>query len=183
MSEFDNSWLDDIRNERVYNYAFEDGSVISGTLKKLSELAGFDVQGEHGEELVIDERKASYQSFNPVKIHQKSEVTYEKNGLRAVMKRDGDGNITYVSETQRHYERTGKVEVQYNNAYQAQAEKNLQHQMLAEKAIKKKPGYKDPILEMVKHLQDGEYVGDGNTFVPASEYKEEVNLTANKEGL
>lgn len=171
-------WLESIRQERVYNYELEDGSTIQGTLKTLSDMAGIPVQGEHGEELKIDGMVAKYRSFEPIKLHQRNEITYEKNGLKAIMKRDADGNVRYVSETQAHYERTGKIEVQYTKAYQEQAEKNLQTQMRREKAQKKDPNYRDPILEMVKNLPDGEFVGDGANFIPASEYKEEINTTA-----
>jgi hypothetical protein len=172
------SWLDDIRQERFYNYELEDGSVIQGTLKKLSELSGVDVQGDHGEKLTIDGHTATYKSFEPIKIQQRNEITYEKNGLKAVMKRDADGNMTYVSQTQIHYQQTGKIEVQYTKEFQRQAEKNLQFQMQKENAMKKKPGYRDPILDMVKNLPDGEFVGDGQNFVPAEDYVEEIKYTA-----
>lgn len=178
MSELSNDWLEQIRQERIYNFEFEDGSVVQGTLKKLSELAGVQVEGEHGEELNIDGRVAKYRNFEPIKLHQKNEITYEKNGLRAVMRRDADGNVKYISETQLHYERTGKIEVQYTKEFQAQAEKNLQYQMQKERAIKKDPNYRDPILDMVKNLPDGEFVGDGQNFVPASEYKEDIKSAA-----
>lgn len=176
-------WLADLNADRVFNYRFEDGSVVSGTLKELNDMYQFGVNGttlltgEPGEGFVtFDGRCAEYAGFEPVKLGQRSSVMYEKNGRKAYMQRDSNGNISYVSATKMHYLKTGKIENQYSSDYQAVIEKQVQ----AEVYNSQKQQADKSIHEAIKHLADGEYVSDGVNFIDADKYKEDIKSAQQK---
>ena len=167
------SWLNDVDRIRIYNFALPDGNVARGTLKQLSELAGKEVLGEPGEVIAIDGVEASYAGFEPVHIAQQNSVEFEKNGIKALRVRKSDGTIQYVSKTRMHYQNTGQIKSQMTAEYQEAAEKNVQKELQALKLQKGKP---DPLKTAIKGMPDGEYITDGKKFMPAENYKEEVNF-------
>lgn len=175
MSEI--GWLKDLNDNAVYRFKFEDETIIHGTLKQLSDLSGVSVKGNPGEVITVEGLKASYAGFEPHKIGQKSEIVYEKNGRKAVAIRDRDGSMRYISETKRHYQKTGKVEQQFSKAMQVEIEKGVQKELQAAQFKKKEKAY-DPMGEAIKKLADGEYVSDGKNFIRADEHEEQVKLVA-----
>ena len=173
-------WLKDLNDNTNYKYQFEDGSVVLGNIKQLSDLTGVPVKGNPGEVIEVDGLKATYAGFEPRKLGQKNEVFYEKNGRKAVAIRDRDGSMRYVSETKRHYQKTGEVKQQFTKDMQEQIEKSVQRELQAAQYVKKSKPY-DPMAEAIKKLGDGEYVSDGKSFIRADEYEEQVKSAKPKE--
>ena len=174
------NWFQEAANNTNFKYVFEDGSSILGTLTQLSGLAGQTIKGLPGEAIEIDGLKATYAGFEPIKIGQKSEVFYEKNGRKAVAIRDRDGTMKYISETKRHYKKTGEVKQQFSRALETEIEKSVQRELQAAQFTKKTKPY-DPMAEAIKKLGDGEYVSDGKSFIRADEYEEEIKSAKPKE--
>jgi hypothetical protein len=166
------SWLDDLNANTVYNYKMENGTIVRGTAKQLSELSGTTVHGDPGETISIEGVTASYAGFEPNKIHTRTAVEFEKNGRKALAIRERDGSMRYVSKTRAEFQKTGKVESKYSDAYQAEIEKNIQRELQAAQFQKK--NQKDPMKEMLKNLADGEYVSDGVNFMRADGYEEQI---------
>jgi hypothetical protein len=163
------NWLEELSKERVFNYRSTDGSVISGTVSDLSKIFSCEVIGEPGEIINHNDDQYSYAGFDPIKIQQKGVVEFEKNGRKAIMVRNTDGSVDYHSKTKMHYAKTGKIEQQFSDDYQAHLDKQFQNQLLAEKY---KPKQKDPLKEMIKNLPEGEYLSDGKSFTPVRDYEE-----------
>lgn len=171
-------WLAELNAKRIYNYKREnDEAILSGTLAQFKQLTGVDVKGEHGE--VIDLGKgetARYAGFEPIKLGQSGSVVFEKNGRKAYMQRDADGNISYISATKMHYLKTGKIENQYSDDFQEVITKQVQAEIRnsqAEQADK-------TLQNAIKHLGDGEYVSDGKNFIQADKYEEDIKSAKQK---
>lgn len=173
------SWIDDMNASTIFNYKMEDGTVVSGTTKQLSELTGTVVHGDPGETISIEGLTASYAGFEPNKIAIRTAVEFEKNGRKALAIREKDGSMRYVSKTRAEYQKTGKVESKYSDAYQAEIDKGVQKELQA--AQFKKKTQPDPLKEMLKQLGDGEYVSDGVNFMRADGYEEQVKSAKPKE--
>jgi hypothetical protein len=175
MSE--RTWLSDVNDNIVYKFEAEDGSTVLGTSKQLAGLSGSPVEGEPGEVITIDGVEFSYAGFKPIKLNQRSEVAFEKNGRKAVAIRDKDGSMRYVSETKRHFQKTGQIKQQFSRAMEVEIEKSVQRELQAAQYHKKNK-QSDPMSEAIKKLSDGEYVSDGKTFIRADEHEEQVKLVA-----
>jgi len=128
------SWLDEINEERIYNYLFtdEEAGVAFGTLKQLSELTGTEVKGEPNEILDIEGRKAKYAGFEPFQLKQEARFEYEKNGRKAVHIIDKDGNHKYVSQSRMLYNKTGRADGVYSKAYEEHLKKTQQEHLIKE---------------------------------------------------
>ena len=170
------SWLDDLSKERVFIYRFEDGETIKGTQAQLNDFVGHELKFDPGEEFEVDNRKASYAGFDPIKLSQRSSVCFEKNGRKAYANRDSDGNMTYISETKMNYLKTGKIENSYTDAYQEQVTKGIQ----AEIRESKRQQEDKTLQDAVRHLGDGEYVSDGKNFIRADQYEETIKSAKQK---
>lgn len=123
-------------------------------------------------EVLCDEcgEGTSYAGFEPQKTGLTTKVEYEKNGRKAIAIRDKDGNMSYVSKTRLHYNKTGRIENQYSEGRKRQivdrqVEDTLRSNYNKSKANVTQASAQKHMEEMVKNLPDGEYLSDGSEVV------------------
>ena len=165
------SWLEELNADRKFNYRFEDGTVVRGTLKELSALVGNTVLGEPEETISVDGETAVYAGFDAIPVRQRAIIEFEKNGRKAIAIKEADGTTRYVSKTKMNYQKTGRIENKYTDDYQEILDKQIQNELMANKYKAKQH---DPMKEAIKNLADGEYVSDGKNFYRADGYEEQV---------
>ncbi len=127
------SWLEDLNQDRIYNYEFVDspGEYVCGKLAELSEMSGSEVKGEPQEKIVIEERELIYAGFEPLQLRQELQVEYEQNGRKAIHYVDKNGNHRYMSKSKQNFLKTGKVQRELSKAMVSKIDENIQRELQA----------------------------------------------------
>jgi hypothetical protein len=105
-------WLDDQDRSCTYKYVCEDQhtSLVMG---KISDEAGPSSECE------ACGKPAAYAGFLPYEVTQVNKVAFDQNGRKAYKITDGQGGVSYISQTKYKYLQTGKIEPQYTKAYES----------------------------------------------------------------
>lgn len=118
------SWLSDI--ERDFRYKCNICGELSICTLKSSDPTYLDSRPCRCGSL------AEYDGFNPVQLHLRSKVAFERNGRKGYIISDGKGNVTYRSATREHYENTGDISPKYTPEFENTLRKSGREDFLKE---------------------------------------------------
>lgn len=153
------SWLDDVRNERIFNYKNGDGEILRHRIKDFKKIYGINIEAKAGETIEIDHKVYSYAGFESVEILRRTEVEFEKNGRKGVeIRTKGNKRPTYISKTKLNYMKTGRYDSSgYTKDYKEHMLKQEQDSLLESDTSK---GNAKVYSDFVEHQKKNKNIPD-----------------------